>query len=70
MRQSYFILPVLACMLVASETRASEELSVEKLVVQARVHSLVHGMEFGFGSLWSITKCGPWCAVFTLSKRT
>ena len=42
-----------------SFARRSERLrtyTAEKLVVQAAVHRLAHGMEFGFGSLWVITR--------------
>jgi virginiamycin B lyase len=59
MRQSYLVLPVLACLLTSGEGRASEELSVENLTIEMRVHRLVHDMEFGFDSLWTIgSGCG------------
>ena len=41
---------------ICSAVRAAEDLPAEKLVVQAAVHRLAHGMEFGFGSLWVITR--------------
>ena len=60
MRQCYlFVLPILAWMLIAGQAQASEEISVETLVVQARVHRLVHHIEFGFGSLWAIHPRSP-----------
>jgi streptogramin lyase len=58
MRRSYYVLPVIALMLGASQAWAFEEYPVDQLSVQARVHRLVYGMEFGFGSLWTITSCG------------
>jgi hypothetical protein len=42
-------------LVICSAVRAAEDLPAEELVVQAAVHRLVHGMEFGFGSLWLIT---------------
>jgi virginiamycin B lyase len=57
MRRFVLTAPILACMLATSPAWAVEELSAEKLAVQARVHRLVHAMEFGFDSLWGwITK--------------
>jgi virginiamycin B lyase len=58
MRRSYYVLPVVALMLWTSQASAFEEYPVDQLPVQGRVHRLVHGMEFGFGSLWTITSCG------------
>lgn len=57
-RRSYLLLPILSCLLVINEARAAEIHFIDGLTVQARVHRLIYGMEFGFGSLWSITKCG------------
>lgn len=55
------VLPVFALLLGSIiPTRASEELSVDKLSVQMRVHRFVHAMEVGFGSLWTIS-CGCEC---------
>jgi len=53
MRRLFLVLSVLACPLVASDAKAFEELSVDMLPVQVRVHRLIHGMEFGLGSLWT-----------------
>jgi streptogramin lyase len=59
MRQFYLVLSVLACLFASSAGRASEELSAENLTVEMRVHRLVHGMEFGFDSLWTVgSGCG------------
>jgi streptogramin lyase len=44
-------------MLVPNSSWAAEELPVEELAVQTRVHRLVQAMEFGFGSLWTMTGC-------------
>jgi streptogramin lyase len=43
---------------MATPAWAAEDLSAEKLVVQARIHRLVHAMEFGFGKLWMVSVCG------------
>ncbi len=57
MRRSYLNAPILACLLMASPAWAFEELSVETLTVEARVHRLASAIEFGFGSLWMMTVC-------------
>jgi CO/xanthine dehydrogenase Mo-binding subunit len=48
MRRSYLNAPILACLLMASPAWAFDELSVEKLTVEARVHRLASAIEFGF----------------------
>jgi streptogramin lyase len=53
-----FNVPIVACLLAATPAWAFEEISVERLTIQARVHRLAHGMVFGFGSLWMTTLCG------------
>ena len=58
MRRSCLVLSLLTCIVFGGQAQAFEERTVEQLPVQTRVHSLSYGMEFGFGSLWSITKCG------------
>ncbi len=57
MRRSLLNAPILACLLMAGPAWAFEELSVERLTVQARIHRLASVMEFGFGSLWTMTVC-------------
>jgi virginiamycin B lyase len=56
MKRSCLKTPMLACMLMTSPACATEELSVEKLVVQAQVLRLVDSMEFGFGLLWMMSR--------------
>lgn len=53
-----FGIAFLPCMLVTCSAGAGENFKAENLVVQARVHRLVHAMEFGFDSLWLTTHCG------------